>query len=481
MSLKVLEYFHKILHFFKKYLPQPFGSVAVILIFALSANTIINTEKVYVHKTNLLIYDQGGYYGYMPAIFIHNDLEFNFYEDYGISKAPMIINLPNGKTINRYAIGPAILSTPFFLVGHFFAKRSTIHEANGMTLPYKKAVLLGCIFYVCWAFFLIRSVLLRYYKDDVVALTLIALGFGSNLLFYTAVHCMMSHAFSFFLFALLLWCTVKWISDNNYKILLLLGLTMGLIASSRLPNLVIGLIPLLWGIQNKKDILPRLQLIWNQKYWIIGALLMFVIGWSPQLIYYKIKVGSWFVDSYPNSRFWFDQPLFWRVMLSFRNGWFIYSPLMILCITGFIVVKKYCPASFWALLSHFIINMYIVSTWWCWWYGGSFGMRALIESTALLSITIAASIHYMIHKKVLKYIFILLFPALVGLSILHTHQYTKSIILFDGMSWCAYKTIFGKTHPVPVEILEKRNQCKEYNHDFYRAALDKKYRWDVCK
>ena len=465
----------------KRFFPKNFFSFIAVLLFALSANTIINTENVYDQWGTLTRFDQGGYYGYMPAILIHNDLELTFYDKAGFSSQGIMVPLANGTNVNRYAIGPAVLSSPFFLIGHELAKKSPRYIADGLSSPYKQWVLLGTIFYVSIALFFIRSVLLRYYDDIVTALTIITLGFGTNLLYYTSMQGIMSHAYSFFLFALLLFSTIKWLDDAKKKYLLLVGLSLGLIACTRLPNLVVGLIPLLWGISSKTDIKPRLELLWQQKFWILAAFLICVIGYAPQMIYYKVQTGNFFVNSYPNSRFWFDQPLPLRVLFSFRNGWLIYSPLMGLGFIGFFLIKKHCKEAFIPLLSFFIINMYVVSSWWCWWYGGSFGMRALIETSALFSLTLAASIHYLVHGKWSKYLFTLVFPLFIALSIFQSYQAHHNIIRYDGMNWEAYKFVFGQTQPAPEGFYEKRDEMIDYNFDFIKASSDKEYRYRECR
>ncbi len=465
----------------KRIIPKQWLSALAILAFAISANTTINTEGTYDRWHSLVMYDQGGYYGYMPAFWIYEDLEFEFFKQFGFDTNSIMIAQEDGQKVNRYAIGPAVLNMPFFIIGHEIAKATEDHPAHGFSPIYKKSILIGCIFYVTLGLCFLRSILLRYYKDIVVALSILSLGVGSNLLYYTTIEGMMSHAYSFFLYSTLLWLTVKWIDDNKKLALLWIGLVMGLIACTRLPNLVVGLIPLLWGIKGKDDIRNRFELLWSQKFWIIGALALCVLGYAPQMIYYKMKVGRFFVDSYPQSRFWFDQPLPHRVLFSFRNGWLIYSPLMGMGLIGFFFIRKFCKDAFWPLLSFFIINLYVISSWWCWWYGGSFGMRALVETSALLSLTLAATIHVWIHHKYWRYLFVLIFPLLIGLNILQTHQSGNHIIRYDGMNWEAYKFVFGKTMPVTPEFIQERDSIIHYDFGFPRAATDKQYRYEKCR
>jgi hypothetical protein len=35
------------------------------------------------------------------------------------------------------------------------------------------------------------------------------------------------------------------------------------------------------------------------------------------------------------------------------------------------------------------LNIYIIFSWWCWWYGGGFGQRAFIDSYALMAVATA--------------------------------------------------------------------------------------------
>ncbi|MGB1216234.1 MAG: hypothetical protein ACPG5P_00075 [Saprospiraceae bacterium] len=467
----------------RKLIPNPL-SLFAILMFVVTTNTIINTEGIYKQWDMFLRYDQLGYFGYLPATFVHDkDWEFDFLDDLerDLSSLYVVVDTPDGKTVNKYAAGPAALLSPFYWVTHKITQKQSKFPANGMSQPYKHSVILGCIFYVTLAFFFLRAVLLRYFPDITVALTIITLGLGSNLLNFTTANAMMSHAYSFFLFSLLLWLVIRWIEDEKKMMLLPIGLTMGMIACTRIPNLMVGLIPLLWGIKNIEDCKARIQLLWKQKLWIIGSLFCCVLGFFPQMLYFKSHLGQWFHLTYTNETFWFSQPLIHRVLFSFRHGWLIYSPLMGLSLVGFFFLKKKVKGSTLAILSFFLINLYVVSSWWCWWYAGSFGMRALVESTAILSLPIATAINVLIHKRNTSYIFSILFTFLIGLSLLQHHQAFNYIIPYDGMTFKSYKAIFGRVEPVHQRKIDERDKYMEINHDFFRATTDRKYRWEENK
>ena len=112
---------------------------------------------------------------------------------------------------------------------------------------------------------------------------------------------------------------------------------------------------------------------------------------SLQLIYFKYITGSFFYSDYSgNAGEGLDlfAPYTWEVLFSFRKGWLLYTPIMVFALLGFHSLYKRNRAIFWALLTYFIINLWFVSSWTCWWYAESFGQRALIPSYVVLGITL---------------------------------------------------------------------------------------------
>ncbi len=454
-------------------------SILAILLFALSVNIVLNTERTYDRNHYLLQYDMAGYYSFLPAIFIQDDLSFQFLEKEGFDIYQFVKKIPNQTQLNKYSVGPSILLSPFFLGEHYLGKKG---GGNGLGMNYLHSILLGVIFYVSLGFFFLRMVLLHYFKDWVVAVTILSIGLGTNLLYYTAVDGIMSHSFSFFLYSVLLWSTWSWIQNGNKRALPLLGITLGLITCTRTANLIIGLIPLLWGIKNFSDIRERTQLILHDKRQIVIAFLFFLIGFFPQILYFKLATGNYWVNVYFDEGFFFSQPLTHRFMFSFRNGWLIYSPIMLFSLLGFYVVWKKYRDAFWPIFLFFLLNVYILSSWWCWWYVG-YGMRTMVESSALLSIPLAASISYFLHHKFIRWFFIPLFALMLTLNFVQTHQYIKGIIPWDGMNWETYKIVFGYTDPMEQEVYIQRNleMNKNVRLNTGKAIKDKEYRWEYCK
>ena len=78
-------------------------------------------------------------------------------------------------------------------------------------------------------------------------------------------------------------------------------------------------------------------------------------------------------------------------------------------------------------------------SWWCWWYGGSFGSRPMIDSYALNAILIAVCIEAILNWK--YWISIPLLLVLFGgiqLNRYQSQQYRWKIIHWDAMTKEAY-------------------------------------------
>ncbi len=448
-------------------------SVLAVVACLFVVNITANSGGV-VNRNSQFHYDGGGYYGYLPAYFIYQDFSYSFFTTNGFD-AKQFIQEKDGKILNKYAIGIALLQAPFFLAGHYTAVNSHKHEANGFSPPYKHWLLIGSLFYIGLALFCLRAVLLFYFPDPVTALTLIILVAGTNLLYYGTYDLTMSHIYSFFLFSVLLYLTHKWHQSKQSFYIVGIGFCVGFIGCVRLTNLVAVLVPLLWGISSVAQVTERFRLLWQHRYWVLGGIAAVFVGLFPQLLNYKLQTGMWTISLYNDEPFYWTEPLVGRVLFSFRKGWFVYSPLMMLGLVGFVWLKRFCNDGLTALPVFFLVNVYVVSSWWCWWYGGGFGMRALVETSAFWSVPIAACIYRITQTNVVKYFFTALLPIFLLLNLLQTEQYSRGIIHYEAMSKKSYFAILGYKHPVSDKVMEKRDKHLRYIEG-WRARIDKKAR-----
>ena len=429
---------------------KPFYSfIAIFLIIVIYSWQNINMHR-YENPDSVIRSDIISYYAYLPATFVEKDYKMRFIDDETKSHSGVYWpeRTPNGGLVVKTSMGLSMMYAPFFFVAHSISEKLG-YEANGFTTPYAFALVFSCIVYLFIGFLFLRKVLLKHFSDVVVALALIVVGTGTNLYWYATVEAPMSHGYSFALFCVFLFLTEQWYTNQKWKTSIFLGLVFGLITLIRPTNGLIVILFLFYNIIKQKDIIERIKLLWQSYKKIIVIILCTLVIWIPQILYWKTITGEWFYYSYGSGeRFFFNDSKMFGALFSFRKGWLIYTPVMVFSIIGMGLLWKMNRKYFYPILIFFICNLYVVSSWWCWWYGGGFGMRSLIESYAILTIPLAACLTWVSKQKiVLKMclsMFVLFFYCQ---SLFHNMQYYYGAIHWDSMTKKAYFDSFWRIRP----------------------------------
>ncbi len=407
---------------------------------------IFNKNK-YKDPNSVIAWDVISYYAYLPATFIEKDYTLSFL-DAGktVTGTYWPEKTKDGKYVIKTTMGLAIMYSPFFGAAHIIAP-SFGFEANGFTQPYALALQLSGIFYVIIGLFFVRSILLSYFSDKISTIVLIIIGLTTNLAWYSTVEAPMSHSYSFCLFAIFAYLTAKWHNQPKFINSLLVGLTFGLISLIRPTNSLIALFFIFYNVNSFQTLKDKLHLyVKKYAYILVIAFVAFLVC-LPQFLYWKSITGHFIYFSYgTDERFFFAAPKIFKLFFSFRKGWLLYTPVMIFALLGFFFMfkndtKKYALGT----ILFFIVNIYVVSSWWCWWYGGSFVMRALIETYAVLAIPMAAFFSYIYRQSVKKRIILAIPIIAISLqSMFHTVQYYYGSIHWDSMTKEAYFDSFWR-------------------------------------
>lgn len=433
-----------------------------IKLWKVGQQNLENTHAIVWKSDNLapeprtvINHDVTNYYCYLPAAFIYKDLSFNFIKDeyHNFGGKNMFWPVPVEGKENAYVIkmsmGMSYLYLPFFLMAHTYTKHYSDYPADGYSPPYEFFIILSCIFYLILGFYFLRKLLLLFFKDGVVAVVLLLTIFGTNLYYYASSEPGMSHAFSFSLFAIFAYLSVKWIDKKSWKQAVGIGLIGGLIVLIRPVNILVFLFPLLVKIESWDDFKQRLTWFVEEYKQILiialGGFLMIL----PQLIFWKVNSGSWVYYSYTDEHFFFNDPHILDGLFSYRKGWLLYTPIMIFPIIGIIMSYFRRKELFWPLAIYLPLHIYIIYSWWCWWYGGSFGSRPMIEAYALLALPLGVWVNWVREHVTGIVNFSIIAVLLVSLNLFQTARYRYGSIHFDGMTEEAYWLNFGKRDPVP--------------------------------
>ena len=437
---------------------------------------VLSAIVIVFPPTNVLAYDVFGYYMYLPLHFKYHDLTLHNYDtiteilnNYKASETfYQAVKWDNGNWVMRYPLGLSVFYSPFYFIADFIAPH-TKYAADGFSRPYQLSVLYGCLFYTLTGLYFIKKTLIHFFSDKTTSLTLIGITLGTNYFFHTGIHGQgaMSHNLLFTIYAAIIYLTVLWHKSFKTKHAVLLGICIGLAAICRPSEIISGLIPLLYGVNKFSAIKSKMKLfISNKKQILLFGLLLAAVG-SVQLIYYKYASGHFFINPYgsgnPGEGLELFKPHLLEVLFSFRKGWFIYTPLMIFIVFGFVQLYKNNRSLFSPVLIYTLLNLYIISSWSCWWFGSCFGNRALIANYAALSIPLAYFINYIFESK-LKFIYLALFTFFIFLNLFQSWQMREGIIDSTNMSRAYYLSTFLQTTPPTAEqnkLLLKGQSNKE--------------------
>lgn len=431
----------------KKYtdkLPLIVSLLIIITVIAVDFN-----HKNWNREGRVIFWDIINYYEYLPSAFIYNDITLKFAElDHEkFHDKVWAEKMPNGNYVNKMSMGMSVMYSPFFLAAHWLAGPLR-YEKDGYSLPYRFALVMSSAIWLLIGLLFLSSVLQRFFSPLVTAVTLLSLVIGTNLLFYATIEAPMSHTYSFALFSMFLYTVIKFYEYPSLLNAFLTGLLAGLISLVRPSNIVVVLVFVFWGINSVKSIQTRWALFLKRPGILLLVIFSCIIVWIPQVLYWKYITGSYFYYSYGGERFFFDSPQIINGLFSYRKGWLLYTPMMALALAGIYFLYKRNKGVFWPVLIFTVVNTWVVLSWWSWWYGGSFGLRAFIESYAILSLPLACLIESLITKgRALRYGLFLVIILLNLHSIFQTMQYYYGSIHWVGMTKEAYWDSFGKLHP----------------------------------
>ncbi len=415
----------------------------ILLVIILTA--WIGVERKKWNDRKVLITDAKIYYSYLPAAFIYHDLTFGFSEDLqNIFGRTWTNRAPNGNKVVKMTMGNAVCWLPFFGIAHLYASL-TQYDNNGYSVPYHFMIFISAICYLLLGLVFLRKLLIRYYDHITTSVVLIITVFATNLIYYVADEPGMSHINSFSLITVFFYLTIRWFEKRTIQRSVITGVLLGLITLIRPVNAMIVIIPVTFWLFNYKTINEKIIFLKKNTLHILLILVTAFLAFLPQMIYWKMITGDLFYYTYRDESFFFLDPNITNGLFSYRKGWLVYTPVMILSILGLFFMNKKDSILRWPVLIMLVVFVYITYSWWCWWYGGGYGSRPMIDIYGILAVPLAALIGYILNKNIwLKIMLSLILGFLVYYNHFQIKQYRITLLHWDGMTKEAYRKIFLK-------------------------------------
>ena len=325
------------------------------------------------------------YYAYLPTIWLDGDVDFtNQYVEthnwYQFGKTPL------GKPSNVFGVGPAVLSSPMFLLAHGIARLAGARADGFSTVEEVLTMWLSVLLSVLSIWFAYRIVARRFGQEGGAMLAAVAVFASGPVIYYAIRQAGYAHPYATFFTA---WLIDAWdatfdaaaTTPRSLKTWLVLGCAMGAAMLAR-PQLVT------WGLllvvaafddlrrlhQARSDLKGELPRLAGR---LALAMLLIVVWLLPQMLTWKAMYGRYWLVPQGDGFLRWDAPAWSETLFSSRNGLFPWSPLYAIAAIGLLVAIRRWPRLALTMIAGVLAQALVNGAAWDWWGGGAYGGRRL--------------------------------------------------------------------------------------------------------
>jgi hypothetical protein len=318
----------------------------------------------------------------------------NEYAHYGLLDDPSL-RVPTRTGLRRtiFSVGPAVLWSPFFLLGEAVGRlEQTLGgspDLSGYGPLHINAVCLGSIAFGVATVLLIHAFLRRHFGAG-LALGAALLTWGATFLHWYMVFApTMSHTVSACSAALALLVWDRWRPSRTLPQDLLVGLVFGLALCARWQNAILLAVPattLVIGLKSRG---------WRRTLGTGAALAPgIVLGALPQMLAWKAMFGMYLLPYPPQGIGYLrlDHPFVLNTLFSSRHGLLSWTPVFWLGLLGLVPLLRRRRDLALPLLAPFLLLTYVNMCAADWWGGGAFSGRRFDSLLPIFALGFAASL-----------------------------------------------------------------------------------------
>ncbi len=440
-------------------MPKKIPYCRLLLVALVGLSFLVGNFSLKKWEIALYYGDSSHYYLHLVSFFIHQDVG-----DYDRTITSLQTANPDspdprddiygirltdkGRRYIKYTLGVPLMEAPFFLLAHAYAKwvSTDDYEPTGWSAPYRLMISLSTIVYLMLGFYMLMGVMERYFSRTTTPLVLLTLALATNL-FYHATYVTMAHGFLFFDYCLLIALTVRFYERPNWQKALGIGLVVGLITITRIPEAIAGLIPIAWGVVSWRTLRERWAFLRQHPSFIAAAAVGFFLLLFLQIAYWYYVSDQFYFNPYQGEGFNFAKPKILRGWFDFANGWLIYTPVMAFSIVGLLFIRRYAAAALWPTLLFVGLHSYIHYSYYAWTFFPGMGQRPMVETYPLLAFSLAAMYAQFAKHPSTKWIPLVALLGFGALNIFQTWQMKEGIIWTERHNYGFYVETFGKAKP----------------------------------
>jgi hypothetical protein len=329
-----------------------------------------------------------GIFYFAPLRSMVVDFDLDFENEYRVLGAEpgYFQRTATGRLPNNYSVGPAFLWLPAYLLAHALGLLG-LYRPTGFGYPYFTAVATATAASgFAGVVFVYR--LLREFFDERAALPATFLVWLATFhVWYMVFEPSMSHAFAMASVSGLLLLAHREVRGSwNF---LLAGAASGLVALVRWQNVVFVPAAVVVFLSHHERPRPRDVLL---------AALGFFVVFSPQILYWKLLYGSFFLVPQGGGYVDLGSPRIEAVLFSSRHGLLSWAPVLWLAVAGLPRFIRREPALGGALLVSTLLALYVNASVFDWWAGASFGSRRFDGTLPFFALGLAASVEWLLPR-----------------------------------------------------------------------------------
>jgi hypothetical protein len=340
-----------------------------------------------------------GYYMYVRSLVIDHDLDFaNEYAKLSPDVDVTKLITPTGLITNQFAVGPAILWAPFFIVAHFIVlglnSAGLPVVADGYSYVYQAAVSLGSIVYGFLGALLMYQIVKQFYPRTALA-AVIMIWLATNFVYYQIVEPSMSHMPSLFAVALLMYIWIRSRPVTSLWNCLAIGFAGGLVGIVRQPDATLLSLPIIYCLLHREE-------SWLKVKRVAVVLTGFFMVFWIQMVTWRVLNGSPFLSGYFHDSaqgFSWLSPHLVEVLFSTEHGLFLWHPILLLATVGlayFIGLDRKLSFLF---IGGVLLQVYLVASWSSWSQGDAFGGRMFMASLPIFAVGLGAFLQWVLEKQ----------------------------------------------------------------------------------
>ena len=296
-------------------------------------------------------------------------------------------------------------------------------------------------------------VLRKYFNAGTTILSLLLLCSGTNFFVMAVYSGAIQASILLALMVLVLWMTQRWHEKPGWTEAIVAGLAMGCLVLIKSAGFASILLFLFWGVYNRETFIKKGKDLIEHADQVLTILVLFSGGIAMRLYLPRAFEGSLFNDYVSGTKaFYFLAPNLYMVLFSIKNGWIVYTPLMLVSIPGFYILAERNKPVFYAVFLYSLFFLLCVASAPNAPEPNNYGQARMTEIFAVLFIPITYFINRITEMRWPgKTVFTLILAAFIALNLFQIWQFRSRILNPWFTTPDYYSAVFLKTHTTSAD------------------------------